>query len=125
MNPRKDALGRASLMCRAYPSMKSYWLPGGLIGDDHDVAAFGEDRVGVSPSPQERIFWMVVNTTPPDVHGKIVPEVGSALCLGRSCLRRSLHLENVPKSWSSRSFRSVRTTIVGLFIAGSRMTAPA
>jgi len=26
LQPMKDALGRASRMCRAKPSMKSYWL---------------------------------------------------------------------------------------------------
>jgi hypothetical protein len=48
----------------------------------------------------------------------------SCACCG-SCLSSCWQLLNVPKSWSSRSFRSVSTTIVGFSISIARITRPA
>ncbi len=68
---------------------------------------------------------MVVKTTPP----------ASTVSLSRRSARlsactggwrsRSRKREKVPKSWSSRSLRSVMTTTVGFSMRGSRITRPA
>ena len=84
------------------------------------------DSVGwVSPFSSGKNFWIVVNTTPPD-STESFPRRSARLsaCTG-GWRSRSWQREKVPKSWSSRSFRSVSTTMVGFSIAGSRTTAPA
>ena len=45
--------------------------------------------------------------------------------LRKRCTRRSLQLEKTPRSCPSKSFRSVRTTMVGFSIWGWRMILPA
>jgi hypothetical protein len=98
--------------------------PVGLVGDDDDVAAV-ESTGCLSPFSSGRNFWIVVNTTPPDARdSRARRSARSAACSG-GCRSSSLHRENTPNNWSSRSLRSVSTTIVGFSIAGWRMTRPA
>ena len=95
-----------------------------LVGDDHDVAALGEHRVPVALLSGKN-FWMVVKTTPPACHAQHVPQIARLSACTGGWRSRSWQREKVPKSWSSRSLRSVSTTMVGFSIAGSRMTRPA
>ena len=71
-------------------------------------------------------FWTVAKTMPPD--GRFASSVRSACrvvaCTG--CSRsRSCASENTPKSWPSRSLRSVMTTMVGFSICGACITRAA
>ena len=69
-------------------------------------------------------FCNVVNTTPPEATFSFsCKSPRSSACTG-FWRRSSWQAENVPKSWSSRSLRSVMTTSVGFFIFGWRMTFP-
>src|SRR5271169_2200583 len=70
-------------------------------------------------------FWIVVNTTPPEATCNFARKsVRLSACTG-SCRSRSRHRAKVVNSWSSRSLRSVITTIVGFSIAGCRISRPA
>jgi hypothetical protein len=63
---------------------------------------------------------MVVYTTPPaDTLSSSRRSARSAACTG-GWRKRSRQRAKVPKSWSSRSLRSVTTTSIGLPIAGSQ-----
>ena len=125
VKPTKEALGSASRMWRAKPSTKSYLAAVGFVGDDHDVCPLRQGGMRVAGLPGEGDFWMVVKTTPPDSTASLRRRSARlSACVG-GWRSRSLQREKVPKSWSSRSLRSVRTTTVGLRMAGSRMTAPA
>ncbi len=42
------AFGNASRMCRAKPSMKSYWLPVRFVGNDDNVAPFRKHGVAIA-----------------------------------------------------------------------------
>ena len=71
-----------------------------------------------SPFSSGKNFWIVMNTTPPDATVSLVRRSArEAACTG-GWRRRSLHRAKVPKSWSSKSLRSVRTTTVGFGHAG-------
>ena len=66
-----------------------------------------------------------MNTTPPDATASFARRSArEAACTG-GWRSKSLHRAKVPKSWSSRSLRSVRTTTVGFSIAGWAMICPA
>ncbi len=119
-----EAFGSASRMWRAKPSMKSYWLR--CASSAITTMLRRSESTGCrSPFSSGKNFWMVVKTTPP----------AATLSSSRRCARlsactggwrsRSWQREKVPKSWSSRSLRSVSTTRVGFSIAGSRMIRPA
>ncbi len=56
--------------------------PVGLVGDDHDVPALGEDRMGVSPFLGEE-FLDGCENHPSDVDREFLPEVCPAFGLGR------------------------------------------
>ena len=79
----------------------------------------------VSSSSPGMNFWIVVKTTPPDPTVSFARRSARSAAWTGSWRRRSRHRLNVPKSWSSRSLRSVSTTTVGFSIAGSRMMRPA
>ena len=68
---------------------------------------------------------MVVKTTPPDSTESLLRRSARLSACAGGWRSKSWQREKVPKSWSSRSLRSVRTTTVGFSMAGSRMTAPA
>jgi len=107
-----------------------------LVGDDDDVAPLREygvpaclagRQVALRPIFQRggKNFWMVVKTTPPEATASFSRRSArSAACAG-GCRSSSRQRAKVPKSWSSRSLRSVRTTIVGFSMAGCRITRPA
>ena len=60
-----EALGRASRMCRAKPSMKSYWLR--CASSAMTTMLRRSDSTGWrSPFSSGKNFWIVVNTTPPE-----------------------------------------------------------
>ena len=104
--------------------MKSYWL---RCASSAITTMFRRrDNSGCrSPFSSGKNFWIVVNTTPPDSTASLARRSARlSACVG-GCRNRSWQRENVPKSWSSRSLRSVSTTIVGFSIAGSRMIRPA
>ena len=61
---------------------------------------------------------MVVKTTPPLRHCSSFAQVLAVCGLHRRLAQQSWQRWNWPKSWSSRSLRSVRTTSVGFSIAG-------
>ena len=66
---------------------------------------------------------MVVNIIPPlATFRRLFNSSREVACIG-SCLKISEQEENVLKSWSSRSFLSVKTTIVGLFKALTNLAA--
>jgi hypothetical protein len=70
-------------------------------------------------------FWMVVKTTPPLATCSSSRRCSRpAACTG-VWPRMSWQRWNWPKSWSSRSLRSVSTTSVGFCIAGCRTTRAA
>ena len=82
-------------------------------------------RAAIWPPPSGMNLWMVVKTTPP-----LARVSSSAKCSRLSACtgiwpRMSWQRWNWPKSWSSRSLRSVSTTRVGLCIALSRITRAA
>ena len=78
----------------------------------------------MSPRSSGKNFWIVVKTTPPALTDSFCRKSARLSAWVGVCLRRSWQRENVPKSWPSRSLRSVRTTIVGLSMAGSLMMQP-
>ena len=78
----------------------------------------------MSPFSSGKNFWMVVKTTPPALTESLLRRSARLSAWVGGWRRRSWQREKVPKSWSSRSLRSVRTTTVGFSIAGSRMMAP-
>ena len=95
-----------------------------LVGDHHDVAALGEHRMPVALVFREELV------DGGEDHAAAATCNSSRRCARLSACtggwrRRSLQREKVPKSWSSRSLRSVSTTTVGFSIAGSRMMRPA
>jgi hypothetical protein len=66
-------------------------------------------------------FWMVVNTTPPlATFNNSFRWSRSSACTG-SCRNNCCTLAKVSKSWSSRSLRSVMTTMVGLSNASTTL----
>ena len=67
---------------------------------------------------------MVVKTTPPVLTDSFCRRSALLSAWVGVCRSRSWHREKVPKSWPSKSFRSVRTTTVGFSMAGSRTMAP-
>ncbi len=65
VKPTKEALGSASRMWRAKPSMKSYWLR--CASSAMTTMLVRSDSTGcLSPFSSGKNFWIVVNTTPPD-----------------------------------------------------------
>ncbi len=64
-------------------------------------------------------FWMVVKTTPPDSTESLRRKSARLSACTGDWRSRSWQREKVLKSWSSKSLRSVSTTMVGLPIAGS------
>ena len=137
------ALGSASLKYLAYPYLtlpslsvlasNPYWL---LWASSAIIITFLLSvKAGISPSSGLN-FWIVVNIIPPDslsLSKSNNPftsfELSLALtldcfCSSESfltsacfgvCLKISADLAKVPNNWSSKSFLSVKTTIVGLF----------
>ena len=105
-------------MCRAKPSMKSYWLR--WASSAITTMLRRSDSIGyLSPFSSGKNFWIVVKTTPPDDDLQQFAQCRHDLSAWTGvCRSRSWHREKVPKSWPSRSLRSVRTTIVGFSIAG-------
>jgi len=78
-----------------------------------------------SPLSSGRNFWIVVKTTPPaPTRSFSLRSTRLSACTG-GWRSRSWQRENVPNSWSSRSFRSVSTTSVGFLISELRITRPA
>ena len=59
------------------------------------------------------------------LHRELATKVGPIFRLGWRLAQQVLATREVPKSWSSRSLRSVRTTMVGFSMTGSRMMTPA
>ena len=67
------------------------------------------DSVGcVSPFSSGKNFWMVVKTTPPAFTESLLRRSARLSAWVGGWRRRSWHREKVPKSWSSRSLRSVK-----------------
>ena len=103
--------------------MKSYWLR--CASSAMTTMLRRSESVGcVSPWVSGKNFWIVVNTTPPAFTDSLARRSARLSACAGGWRSRSSQRENVPKSWSSRSLRSVSTTTVGFSIAGSRMTAP-
>ena len=124
VKPMKEALGSASRMWAAKPSMKSYWLRWASSAIT-TMLRRSDSRGCRSPLSSGKNFWMVVNTTPPEaVSSKCRRSALVWACTG-GWRSTSAQREKVENSWSSRSFRSVSTTTVGLDMAGSRMIRPA
>ena len=55
----------------------------GLVGDDDDVAAVGQQRDSLSPFVSGRNFWIVVKTTPPEATLSSSSHLVPVLGLGR------------------------------------------
>ncbi len=96
----------------------------GFIGDDDDIPPVAKDRVLVALLLGQE-FLDGREDTPPAGPPELVLRSARLSTWTGGCRRRSWQRENVPKSWSSRSFRSVMTTIVGFSIVGCRMIRPA
>ena len=79
----------------------------------------------MSPRSSGKNFWMVVNTTPPAFTDNLLRRSARLSACTGGWRSKSWEREKVVKSWSSRSFRSVSTTMVGFSMAGSRIMAPA
>ena len=95
-----------------------------LVGDDDDVAPLGQHRVTVALLLGEELL----DRREHDAAGgdrELRAQIGAVGGLHRRLAQQSRQRANVPKSWSSRSLRSVSTTIVGFSIAGCRITRPA
>ena len=96
-----------------------------LVGYDDYVAAIGQERiVGLA------IFWReLLNCRENHAAGrpiKQLPQLVAVLApVAGSAAAGPCTWLKVPKSWSSRSFRSVSMTKVGFSIAGCLMTCPA
>ena len=116
-----EAFGSASRRCRAKPSMKSYWL------------RCASSAMTTMLRRSESIGYRVALLLGQELldggedHAAGRPTCSSSrrssrlsACTG-VCRRRSWQRAKVPKSWSSRSLRSVSTTSVGFSIAGCRM----
>ena len=77
-----EAFGSASRMCRAKPSMKSYWLR--CASSAITTMLRRSESIGCrSPLSSGKNFWMVVKTTPPAATCKQLPQVRAALGLHR------------------------------------------
>ncbi len=89
----------------------------GLVGDDHDVAPLAEQRCASPGSGQELLDGGEDDAARGDLRASRAGRRGSSACTGvwRSS---SWQPQKVPKSWSSRSLRSVITTMVGLLSSG-------
>jgi hypothetical protein len=74
-------------------------------------------RVGQRFSAISPNFCKVVKITPPDARQPL--QVLAAFRLHRRLADQVRHIENVAKSWSSRSLRSVSTTSVGFCHPGA------
>ena len=95
-----------------------------LVGDHDDVAPLGERRVPVALLLGEELLdGREHHAAGRDLSSS--RRSRAALGLHRRLPQKSWQREKVPKSWSSRSLRSVSTTTVGFSIAGSRMMRPA
>ena len=95
-----------------------------LVGNDDDVAPIGEPRVAVALLLREELLDGGEHHAA-YVDGELVRRSARlAACTG-GWRSRSWQRAKLPKSWSSRSLRSVSTTKVGLPIARSRMILPA
>ena len=70
-----EAFGSASRMCRAKPSMKSYWLRCASSAMT-TMLRRSESTGWRSPFSSGKNFWIVVNTTPPDATASSSPQVG-------------------------------------------------
>src|SRR2546428_34774 len=109
-------------MWRAKPSTKSYWLR--CASSAITTMLRRSERTGCrSPFSSGKNFWIVVNTTPPEATASLARRsVRSAAWTG-GWRSRSRQRAKVPKSWSSRSLRSVSTTMGGLGQAGRGVVA--
>ena len=103
--------------------MKSYWLR--CASSAMTTMLRRSESTGCrSPFSSGKNFWIVVKTTPPEATASFARRSArSAACTG-GWRSRSRQRAKVPKSWSSRSLRSVSTTIVGFAIAGCEDHAP-
>ena len=75
VKPMNEALGRASRMCRAKPSMKSYWLRCASSAMT-TMLRRSESTGWRSPFSSGKNFWIVVKTTPPDGDRELRAQVG-------------------------------------------------
>ena len=88
VKPMNEAFGRASRMCRANPSTKSYWLR--CASSAMTTMLRRSESMGCrSPFSSGKNFWIVVNTTPP-------------ACTA-SLARRSARFSACTGGWRSRS----------------------
>ena len=124
VNPINEALGSASWRFRANPSMKSYWL---RCASSAMTTMFcrGDNSGYSTPFSSGRNFCIVVKTTPPEATCNRLFRLSRLSACTGVCLNKAWQFENVPKSWSSRSFLSVITTSVGFSIAGCLIIFPA
>ena len=77
-----EAFGSASRMCRAKPSMKSYWLR--CASSAMTTMLRRSDSTGCSsPFASGKNFWIVVKTTPPDATDSLLAQVGAVCGLHR------------------------------------------
>ena len=124
VNPINEALGNASLIFLAKPSIKSYWL---LWASSAMTIIFflSESRGYCFPFSSGRNFCIVVNIIPPDAtfRSSFILSLDSA-CFG-SCLSNSWHLLKVPNNWSSKSFLSVNSITVGFSNSVCKTNFPA
>ena len=97
----------------------------GFVGDDHDVPPVRQERVLVLAFGREELLDRREDHAAGGRLSAVPADApGSSACTG-CCRSSSWHRANVPKSWSSRSLRSVMTTSVGFSIAGCSTTRPA
>ena len=82
MKPMNEAFGRASRMCRAKPSMKSYWLRWASSAMT-TMLRRSESSGYLSPFSSGKNFWIVVKTTPPEATVRASAQVGAvSACTG-------------------------------------------
>ena len=84
-----EAFGSASRMCRAKPSMKSYWLR--CASSAMTTMLRRSESTGCrSPFSSGKNFWMVVKTTPPASTASLLAQVRAALGLHRRLAQQVL-----------------------------------
>ena len=77
-----EAFGSASRMCRAKPSMKSYWLR--CASSAITTMLRRSESTGCrSPFSSGKNFWIVVKTTPPEATEQLRAQVGAVCGLHR------------------------------------------